>query len=90
MPDHIHAFGTPGLVPMPSLKTWVAYWKRLVSEACPQVDRLWQRDFWDLQMRSYAHYVERRSYVRENPVRKGLVPSVRDWPYQGELHTIEW
>ena len=50
--------------------------------------KLWQRDFWDTQMRDPDHYNEKLSYVRMNPVRKGLVESAHDWPYQGVVHQI--
>jgi REP element-mobilizing transposase RayT len=52
--------------------------------------KLWQRDFWDTQMRSREHYEEKLSYVRMNPVRKGLAASPNDWPYQGEVFSVAW
>jgi REP element-mobilizing transposase RayT len=52
--------------------------------------KLWQRDFWDTQMRSRAHYEEKLSYVRMNPVRKELVKTPEEWPYQGVIHEIRW
>jgi len=29
-------------------------------------------------------------YVRNNPVRAGLVEKAEDWKYQGELHKLRW
>jgi putative transposase len=52
--------------------------------------KLWQRDFWDTQMRSREHYEEKLSYVRMNPLRKGLAQNPEDWPYQGVIHEIGW
>jgi REP element-mobilizing transposase RayT len=52
--------------------------------------KLWQRDFWDTQMRSRTHYEEKLSYVRMNPVRKELVSISENWPYQGEVFPISW
>lgn len=52
--------------------------------------KLWQRDFWDTQMRSRAHYEEKLSYVRMNPVRKELVCAPEKWPYQGVIFPICW
>ena len=51
---------------------------------------LWQRDCWDRQLRSGESYDEKWNYVRNNPVRAGLVEKVEDWKYQGELHTLYW
>ena len=58
------------------------------SSECPP--EIWQRDFWDTQIRSLAHYDEKLSYVRDNPVRRGLVQVREDWPYQGEIFKIGW
>jgi putative transposase len=47
-------------------------------------------DFWDTQLRRQAHYNEKWEFVRENPVRAGLVHDPDDWPYQGELNHLWW
>jgi hypothetical protein len=36
------------------------------------------------------HSDDKWSYVRENPVRAGLVARAEDWPYQGELNVLDW
>jgi hypothetical protein len=36
------------------------------------------------------NYHEKWEYVRQNPVRKGFVPSPDDWPYQGILNELRW
>ncbi|MCX7916496.1 MAG: hypothetical protein N3A53_09385, partial [Verrucomicrobiae bacterium] len=51
---------------------------------------LWQRDFWDTQLRRGESYSAKWEYVRYNPVRAGLVSDPADWPYQGELNILEW
>ena len=33
---------------------------------------------------------ETEAYVRQNPVRHGLVNDPEDWPFQGELHLLDW
>jgi len=45
--------------------------------------RLWQRQFFDHVLRSGESYSEKWTYVRENPVRAGLVTRWSDWPFQG-------
>ena len=52
--------------------------------------KLWQRDFWDTQIRSRTHYDEKWSYVRMNPVRQGLAQTPDDWPFQGEMFPLAW
>ena len=44
--------------------------------------------FFDHLLRSEESYAQKWDYVRENPVRAGLVKNVEDWPYAGELITI--
>ena len=56
----------------------------------PRNPPLWQRDCWDRQLRTGESYTQKWEYVRNNPVRKGLVANADDWPYQGELNVLEW
>jgi REP element-mobilizing transposase RayT len=50
----------------------------------------WQSDCWDTQIRSGTHYHEKWEYVRLNPVRKELVTTPEDWPWQRELSVLRW
>lgn len=50
----------------------------------------WQSDCWDTQMRSGDQYHEKGLYVRENPMRAGLVEDAEAWPFQGELNVLQW
>jgi hypothetical protein len=50
----------------------------------------WQPDCWDTQIRDGEHYHERWDYIRQNPVRKGLVRTGEDWPWQGALNVLDW
>lgn len=51
---------------------------------------LFQRDCWDRQLRTGDSYAQKWEYVRNNPVRKGLVGHAEDWPFQGEMNVLEW
>ena len=86
MPDHVHLFarGDHGFV----LSTWVGGLKRAMSVAVVQ-QRLWQPGFFDHVLRSSESYAEKWNYVRENPVRAGLVDHAANWPYQGEIVVID-
>lgn len=90
MPDHLHLFCTPGIWPPESLTTWVSFWKTMALRKAGQSSSPWQENFWDTQIRDRAHYDEKMSYVRRNPVEKGLADTFEAWPYTGELHTIRW
>ena len=53
--------------------------------ATPASATLWQPGFFDHLLRTAESYEQKWHYVRENPVRTGLVIRVEDWPYQGEI-----
>ena len=67
---------------------------RLFSVAAGRVSscaaKLWQDGCWDTQMRIGAQYEEKWQYIRNNPVRKGLVENADDWPYQGVMNELVW
>ena len=86
MPDHVHLFvrGDHSFV----LSTWVGGLKRAISVAVAK-QRLWQPGFFDHVLRSSESYAEKWNYVRENPVRAGLVDYAANWPYQGEIVVID-
>ena len=76
MPDHLHtllSFGTQW-----DMKRVVSLWKHFSSS---QKKILWQRDFFDHRVRSENSFADKWEYIRQNPVRKGLVNHADDWPY---------
>ena len=42
---------------------------------------VWQRRFWEHQIRSDEEYQVYMDYTHCNPVKHGLVARVADWPY---------
>ena len=92
MPDHIHLFCAPNAFPPSPLKNWIAFWKNHITRAWPHRDQLplWQRDFWDRQLRRGESYAEKWKYVENNLVRHGHVQRAEDWLYQGELNVLHW
>ena len=92
MPDHIHLFCSPDRNDSIPLSRWVQYWKSQASLRWPQKEEqpVWQKSFWDTQIRHGESYQSKWEYVRQNPVRAGLCGSANDWPYQGELNTLNW
>ena len=89
LPDHIHLFVAPGEIDLP-LENWVVYWKTLFTRAHKVPEHCWQPEFWDTRLRSGESYEDKWEYVRNNPVRHGLVGAAGDWPFQGELNALEW
>ena len=78
MPDHLHLIvHVPcGVRGAPALPRVIANWKHwLVAN----YGILFQKDFWDTRLRDDVHYAEKFRYVCNNPVRKGLCATARDW-----------
>jgi putative transposase len=49
---------------------------------------LWQEEFFDHVLRSIESYGQKWQYVKENPVRAGLVKKSDDWPFHGEIESL--
>ena len=91
MPDHVHLFCSPATWPPTRLANWVRHWKAAVCQAVwARAGTLWQRDYWDTQLRRHDHYGRKWEYARLNPVRAGLVISPEQWPYHGEIAELRW
>jgi len=91
MPDHIHFFCAPNGFDGPVLERWMKYWKSIVRRNLDEPgSSIWQRHFWDRQLRRGESYDEKWEYVRSNPVRHELISDANAWPYQGELNELRW
>ena len=94
MPDHIHFFtAAGGREDGKDLSQFMSDWKRWAKRqirASGLRSFGWQDEFFDHVLRSSESYEEKWEYVRMNPVRAGLVSNADDWPYQGEIHPLEW
>jgi REP-associated tyrosine transposase len=90
MPDHIHLFicGPDHF----ELGRWIGLLKQGLAKSvvrAPSADPVWQRACFDHVLRSDESYAQKWNYVRENPVRAGLVTNAEDWPFAGEIITID-
>ena len=93
MPDHLHLFctydGSSSSVPLSrfvgSFKEWTA--KRLMAIGVEGPIR--QKQFFDHLLRPLRRYDDKWTYVRENPVRAGLVAKAQDWPFAGEIEALD-
>ena len=41
----------------------------------------WQRNFFDHRLRHDESECEKAEYIRQNPIRAGLIPDDAPWPY---------
>jgi putative transposase len=90
MPDHLHAF-----VSLDDRRINLAKWGKSLKNALSEVLRAhdvaspqWQKGFFDHLLRSGESYSEKWHYVRDNPVRAGLVKHWSEWPFLGEIFDL--
>ena len=92
LPDHLHC-----VIELPPGDSDFALRWRLIkqgfSKALPRIEPrsearmrrgergIWQRRFWEHAIRDDADFAAHMDYLHANPVKHGLVASVRDWPY---------
>jgi putative transposase len=89
MPDHLHLFCAPHEVGC-AVERWVTFWKRAFRRLHQDPDARWQAQAFHHRLRREENYTEKWQYVRENPLRRGLVKNADDWPYQGMMNTLRW
>lgn len=92
MPDHCHLFPAYDDDRI-TLSNWAKSFKNSLSRvwrgqgiSAPH----WQKGMFDHLLRSDESASEKWNYVRENPVRAGLVERAEDWPYAGEIFPLEY
>ena len=88
MPDHLHLFCAPRDFKF-TIERWIAFWKDCFSKAHPGIGTFQPGGFHH-RLRGDESYAQKWQYVRENPVRAGLVTQPEDWPYFGRVHEIHW
>jgi REP element-mobilizing transposase RayT len=95
MPDHVHLLFTPRHDPegwpfslpqiMKGLKGASA---RSVNRALRVVGPVWQEESFDHTLRSDESLLSTIEYIRQNPVRRGLVTRPEDYPWLWIRKTI--
>jgi REP element-mobilizing transposase RayT len=76
MPDHLHFIATFALEH--GLAASIAAWKGYQAKT---LKLEFQSGFFEHRLRDEAEFTEKATYIRENPVRKGLVADATAWPY---------
>ena len=81
MPDHLHLLASFSRSSGPNIV--LPKWKRWTARA---LGIRWHRDFFEHRIRTTREYREKAHYIRQNPVRKGLVNKPESWPFVWEMH----
>lgn len=104
LPDHLHCIWTLPEEDFDFSTRWMMI-KRKVSNACAahyeradwltasklkhRESTLWQRRFWEHQIRDDEDYARHMDYLHFNPVKHGLVTRAKDWPYSSFHRYVE-
>jgi putative transposase len=67
-----------------ALKISVA--RRAMSYAAERDAPLWQKRYYDHNVRNYESFVETLRYIHRNPVKRGLVEKPEDWKWSSFRH----
>jgi REP element-mobilizing transposase RayT len=81
MPDHAHFVVTPRDDRDISVGDFSNAFKRVLRKHIGEQNWEWQRGCFDRLLRSDESLDEKWAYMRENPVRAGLIPRWQEWPY---------
>lgn len=87
MPDHLHALISFSWEKSQGMNRVIADWKRFSAS---RFGIAWQRDYFDHRIRSEQDHQSTWHYIRENPVRAGLVTSYEQWPHIWLPSGIGW
>jgi REP element-mobilizing transposase RayT len=84
MPDHLHMLiGIPGDAELSNL---IRDFKRVTARIA-NID--WQRGFFDHRLRNDESEDEKAAYIRNNPVRAGLIRAESKWRYVIDADDLE-
>jgi len=89
MPDHFHAFCAARDLNF-TIEQWIAYWKRQFRLKHGQEEWRFQSRGWHHRLRDGENHSQKWLYVQENPLRKGLVKRMEDWPFKGRVFDLMW
>lgn len=87
MPNHVHVLFKPlhGWPVSKIVASWKKFSARKIIEwqaehpGSPALSPVWHREYWDRYMRNEAHFQRAVAYIRNNPVKAGLVDRAEAW-----------
>jgi putative transposase len=94
LPDHLHCLWTLPEGDADFSERWrrikgkfsrqcAVRYQQTVSASCSSKGEkaVWQRRFWEHQIRNEADFQSHVEYIHYNPVKHGLVATPKDWPH---------
>jgi len=84
MPDHLHLIA--GFPKVEGMSDVIRDWKRLTAR---RAGINWQRNYFDHRVRPIDGLHQKTEYIRNNPVRGGLVKTAEEWPHFVDYRSLE-
>lgn len=86
MPNHVHVLislvdSSPPLSRI--VRSWKSFSARQINANTGRSGALWMPDYFDRYVRDQSHLDACMHYIRQNPVKAGLVDDADDWPWTG-------
>ena len=85
MPEHVHMLVSEpevGLLAVVLQALKISFARRWTKHDPP----VWQRRYYDHNVRNYESFVEKLRYIHRNPVTRGLVEKPEDWKWSSFRH----
>ena len=82
MPNHVYVLFHVTTEPMAKIvQSWKRFSANRANELLGRAGSFWQEDYWDTYMRDPEHEEMTVRYIRNNPVKAGLVGDWKAWPW---------
>jgi putative transposase len=85
MPDHLHAMIVGDTDLSDTNAAFRSFKHRSGMWLARKSNLRWQQSYWDHIVRQNENWESQARYIALNPVRKGLVATVDEWPYTGSI-----
>jgi len=87
MPNHVHVLIETMNCSLSSIiHSWKSFTAHKANEILGRRGRFWMPDYFDRFIRNERHFAATVEYIRQNPVKAGLVDAPEKWPWSGWVH----
>jgi putative transposase len=81
MPTHFHLLITPMLTLERALQLIKGGFSYRAKRELGYASEIWQPSYYDRRVRNVEEYIHCKYYIRQNPVKRGLVKTPEEYPY---------
>jgi len=81
MPDHFHLLISPALSLERSMQLIKGGFSYRAKKELGFAGEIWEKSFYDRRVRGDEDYYNFKQYIRQNPIKRGLVSVLADYPY---------